>query len=469
MKLRKRMTLFIIKMNKSNFVKACWCTLLCMIGISAAAQDNVIDEVVWVVGDEAILKSDVENERLNAQYENRHFKGDPYCVIPEELAVQKLFLHQAELDSVVVGDQEVLQGVEMRLSWLQDQIGSREKLEEYYNMTYTQIREMLRENVRNGETVKAMQRKIVGDIKLTPAEVRNYFSRLPQDSIPFVPTQVEVQIITLEPKISEEEIERVKIQLREFTERINKGETSFSTLARFYSEDPGSARNGGEYGFTGKGQLTPEFANVVFNLTDPKKISKVFETEYGYHIAQLIERRGDRVSYRHILMKPKVDEQEVEVALNRLDSIANDIRKEKFTFDEAATWISQDKDTRNNHGLLANPQSSTSRFEMDELASLVSQEVAKVVADMQIGEVSKPFSMINTKGKEVCAIVKLKNRIDGHKATIAEDYQRLKAIVTEKRGEEKIQKWILEKQKGIYVRISPSWRQCEFKYPGWIK
>lgn len=443
--------------------------LLCAFGLCAGAQDNVIDEVVWVVGDEAILKSDVENERLNAQYENRRFSGDPYCVIPEELAVQKLFLHQAELDSVIVGDQEVLQQVETRLSWLQDQIGSREKMEEYYNMTYTQIREMVRDNVRDGETVRSMQRKIIGDIKLTPAEVRNYFSRLPQDSIPFVPTQVEVQIITQEPKISDEEIERVKKQLREFTDRINKGETSFSTLARFYSEDPGSARKGGEYGFTGRGQLTPEFANVVFNLTDPKKISKVFETEYGYHIAQLIERRGDRVSYRHILIKPKVDEKDIEVALNRLDSIANDIRKGKFSFDDGATWISQDKDTRNNHGLLANPENSTSRFEMDALAGLVSQELAKVVADMEIGEVSKPFTMINSKGKEVCAIVKLKNRIDGHKATITEDYQRLKSIVTEKRGEEKLQKWILEKQKSIYVRISPNWRQCEFKYPGWIK
>ena len=446
-------------MEKQNVVKVFLSMLLCAFGLCAGAQDNVIDEVVWVVGDEAILKSDVENERLNAQYENRRFSGDPYCVIPEELAVQKLFLHQAELDSVIVGDQEVLQQVETRLSWLQDQIGSREKMEEYYNMTYTQIREMVRDNVRDGETVRSMQRKIIGDIKLTPAEVRNYFSRLPQDSIPFVPTQVEVQIITQEPKISEEEIERVKKQLREFTDRINKGETSFSTLARFYSEDPGSARKGGEYGFTGRGQLTPEFANVVFNLTDPKKISKVFETEYGYHIAQLIERRGDRVSYRHILIKPKVDEKDIEVALNRLDSIANDIRKGKFSFDDAATWISQDKDTRNNHGLLANPESSTSRFEMDALAGLVSQELAKVVADMEIGEVSKPFTMINSKGKEVCAIVKLKNRIDGHKATITEDYQRLKTIVTEKRGEEK----------SIYVRISPNWRQCDFKYPGWIK
>ena len=442
--------------------------LLMLVGLTVKAQDNVIDEVVWVVGDEAILKSDVENERLNAQYEGRRFDGDPYCVIPEELAVQKLFLHQAEIDSIEVSEQEVLQKVEQQTAWLIDQIGSKEKMEEYYNKTSTQIREMLRENIRNGLIVQQMQRELVGDIKLTPAEVRNYFKNLPADSIPSIPTQVEVQIITREPKIKEEEIERVKKTLREFTERIYNGE-SFSMLARFYSEDPGSARRGGEYGFTGRGELTPEFANVIFNMTDPKKISKVFETEYGYHIAQLIEKRGDRVSYRHIMMKPKVDEAEIEEALNKLDTLANDIRKGKVTFDEAATWVSQDKDTKNNHGLLANPQTGTSRFEMQHLAGLVSQEVAKVVEGMQIGEISKPFTMINSKGKEVCAIVKLKNRIDAHKATITEDYQRLKSMVTAKRSEEKIQKWIVEKQKNTYVRINPNWRKCDFKYPGWVK
>ena len=455
-------------MNRYGFIKMCLCMLFAFAGINANAQDNVIDEVVWVVGDEAILKSDVENERLNAQYEGRRFEGDPYCVIPEELAVQKLFLHQAEIDSIEVSDQEVIQKVEQQTAWLIDQIGSKEKMEEYYNKTSTQIREMLRENIRNGLIVQQMQRELVGDIKLTPAEVRNYFKNLPDDSIPNIPTQVEVQIITREPKVKEEEVERVKKTLREFTDRIYKGE-SFSMLARFYSEDPGSARNGGEYGFMGRGELTPEFANVVFNLTDPKKISKVFQTEYGYHIAQLIEKRGDRVSYRHILMKPRVDEEEITEALNKLDTLANDIRKGKVTFDEAATWVSQDKDTRNNHGLIANPQSGTSRFEMQHLAGYVSQELAKVVEGMQIGEISKPFTMITAKGKEVCAIVKLKNRIDAHKATITEDYQRLKDMVTAKRSEEKIKKWIVEKQKNTYVRISPNWAKCDFKYPGWIK
>lgn len=456
-------------MNKLDFARVCVCLLLLLVGTVSHAQNNVIDEVVWVVGDEAILKSDVEDERLQAQYEGRRFDGDPYCVIPEELAIQKLYLHQAEIDSVTVSEQAVLQEVETYTAWLIEQIGTKEKMEEYYNKTSTQIREMLRENMRNKQIVQEMQRKIVGDIKLTPAEVRNYFSKLPADSIPYILPQVEVQIITLEPKVTEEEKERIKSELREFTDRINKGETTFSTLARMYSEDPGSARQGGEYGFMGRGQLVPEFANVVFNLTDTKKISKVFETEFGFHIAQLIEKRGDRVSYRHILLKPRIDQKEIDEALAKLDTLANDIRKGKVSFDDAATWVSQDKETRNNHGLLPNPQTGTARFEMGQLSSLISQDVAKVVDGLQIGEVSQPFAMTTSKGKEVCAIVKLKNRIDGHKATITEDYQRLKSIVTAKRSEEKLQKWIVEKQKKTYVRINPEWVKCDFKYPGWIK
>ena len=448
--------------------KFCTLWMFLLLSVATFGQNNVIDEVVWVVGDEAILKSDVESERLNAQYEGRKFDGDPYCIIPEQLAVQKLFLHQAELDSVEVTEQEVLTELEWRINDLIDQIGSKEKMEEYYNKTSTQIREMIRENIRNEKTVRKMQQEIIGDIKIVPADVRRYFKNLPQDSIPYVPTQVEVQIVTLEPKIPQEEIERVKKALRDYTDQVNKGEIAFSTLARLYSEDEGTRRRGGETGFTGRGEWVPQFANVAFNLQEPNKISKIVETEFGYHIIQLIEKRGDRANVRHILLKPQVEEKDLEASLLRLDSIAKDIRNAKFSFDEAATFISQDKDTRNNHGLMANPKSGTARFEMQELAQ-VSQEIAKVIDDMNVGEVSEPFTMINNKGKEVCAIVKLKARIDGHKATITEDYQRLKSIVQSKLGEEKLQKWIVDKQKSTYVRINENWVTCDFKYPGWVR
>lgn len=380
-----------------------------------------------------------------------------------------MFLHQAAIDSIEVSEQEVIGQVERRTNWLIEQVGgSKEKLEEYYNKTSTQIREMLRENIRDGLTVQKMQQHIVGEIKITPAEVRRYFKDLPQDSIPFVPTQVEVQIVTLEPKIPLEEVERVKKTLRDYTDGINSGKMSFATYARFYSEDPGTARRGGELGFMGKGELVPEYANVAFNLQDPNKVSKIVETEFGFHIIQLIEKRGDRINTRHILLKPKVEEKDLEAALVRLDSIADDIRNQKFTFDDAATYISQDKDTKNNHGLMANKNTGTARFEMQDLAQ-VSQEVAKMVENMNVGEISRAFTMINDKGKEVCAIVKLKSRINGHKATISEDYQRLKAIVMEKRSEDKLEKWIKEKQKHTYVRINEKWQKCDFKYPGWIK
>lgn len=441
--------------------------LFCVMWIQTLyAQDNVIDEVVWVVGDEAILKSEVEEERLRAQYEGFKFDGDPYCVIPEQLAIQKLFLHQAAIDSVEVTDSEVIQQVESTINNYIRSVGTKEKLEEYFNKSMTQIREVMRENVREGLTVQRMKEKLAGEISVTPAEVRRYFTGLSEDSVPYIPTQVEVQIVTLEPKIPVEEIERVKAQLREYTERINAGEAQFSTLALLYSEDPGSARRGGELDFMGRGQLMPEFANVAFNLTDPKKVSKIVQTDYGFHIIQLIEKRGDRVNCRHILLKPKIADKDRVDALNRLDSIADDIRNEKFTFDQAAMYISQDKDTRNNHGLMPNPYDGTSKFEMQQLP----QDVAKVVDGLKVGEISEPFVYTNeSNGKEVCAIVRLRSKVEGHKANVRDDYQQLKGMLINKLRDEKLEKWIVEKQKTTYVRINENWKNCTFKYPGWIK
>lgn len=286
-----------------------------------------------------------------------------------------------------------------------------------------------------------MQQKLVGEIKVTPAEVRRYFKDLPQDSIPYIPTQVEVQIITQQPKVPLEEIENVKKRLRDFTDRITKGETSFSTLARMYSEDRGSAIRGGEIEFSGRGMLDPAYANVAFNLQDPNKVSKIVESEYGFHIIQLIEKRGDRIKTRHILLKPHIPEESLTAGMARLDSIADDIRNGKFSFEEAASVLSQDKDTRNNHGLLPNPNTNTSKFEMQELPP----EIAKVVDKMKVGEISEAFTMIPQKtGKEECVIVKLKSRTNGHKATVADDYQNLKEIVLEKRRDEMLDKWIRE-------------------------
>lgn len=441
--------------------------LLISVIISAAtyAQDNIIDQVVWVVGDEAILKSEVEEERLNALMEHRDLDGDPYCVIPEQLAIQKLFLNQAEIDSIEVTESEVIARLDAQLNFMIQQIGSEEKVEEYFNKTMTQIREKLRQNIHDGLTAQRMQQEIVGEIKVTPAEVRNFFNQLPYDSIPYIPTNVEVQIITREPKVPQKEVDAVKAQLREFTDRINSGETSFSTLALLYSEDPGSRMRGGELGFMGRGQLLPEFANVAFNLQDPNKVSKIVETEYGFHIIQLIEKRGDRINCRHILLRPHIPSEAIDSAMLTLDSIADNIRNAKYTFEQAALYLSDDKDTRLNNGLMPNPYDNTSKFEMQQLP----QEIARVVDALKVGEISDPFTMVTDNGMEVCAIVKLKTKSEGHKATISEDYQRLKDLVTQQMGEEKLKEWIKEKLKTTYVRIDPAWRNCDFKYAGWIK
>jgi peptidyl-prolyl cis-trans isomerase SurA len=422
-----------------------------------------------VVGDEAIYKSEVEEARQEAQMRGMQWDGDPYCLIPEQLAVNKLFLNQAELDSIFATDDDVAQMVEYDYKDMVNDAGSEDKLEEYYGMTADQIKSRLYETRRQAYVISKVRDKIMSRVKVTPAEVRRYFKDIPADMIPTIPTQVEVQIITQDPIIPQEEIDAVKSELRDYIDRVQSGEVSFSTLARLYSEDPGSARNGGDVGFFGRGEMVPEFSAVAFNMTDPNKISKIVETEYGFHILQFVERLGDRVRVRHILRKPRIPMESINNCLARLDTIANGIRGGQHTFEFCVATYSQDKDTRNNNGLMSHrPEPSApgiSKYRMEELP----QDVAKVVDKMHVGEVSDPFVMQLSNGKTTCAIVKLKNKVNGHKANMAEDYEVLYEIVSSMRKQEALEKWIREKQRTTYVRISEGWNDCEFQYPGWGK
>lgn len=440
---------------------------------------SVVDEVIWVVGDEAILKSEVEVTRIQAAMEGVRWKGDPDCAIPEQLAVQKLFLHQAAIDSIEVTENEVAQAIEQRIDYMIQQTGSREKLEEYKKQSLSQIRQSMHDDLRDQMMIQRMKEKLVKEINVTPAEVRRYFRELPVDSVPFVPTEVEVQIITQTPRITIEEINRVKDELREYTNRVNSGETSFQTLARLYSEDPGSRRSGGELDYTGRGMLDPAFAAVAFNLTDPKKISKIVESEFGFHIIQLVDKRGDKIKVRHILRKPVVSDSAVNKSIAYLDTIADNIRMGatptmleglytgSFNFEDAATLLSDDKDTRNNRGLMSNRSENgqTSRFQLQDLPP----EVARAVDKMKVGEISNAFSMVNNQGKTVCVIAKLKNRIEGHKATITEDFQVMKNIVLEKRREQVLHDWVVNKIRNTYVHVNDNYRNCQFEYEGWVK
>ena len=441
--------------------------LICHFPFSPAVAQNVVDEVIWVVGDEAILKSDVEVMRMQAAMEGMRWERDPDCAIPEQIALQKLFLHQAAIDSIEVTESEVSSQVEARIEYMISQIGSREKLEEYRNQSMSEIRASMRDELRDQMMIQRMKEHLVKNITVTPAEVRRYFKELPLDSVPFVPTEVEVQIIAQTPRIAPEEINRVKDELRDFTDRVTRGDATFQTLARLYSQDPGTARRGGELDYTGRGMLDPAFANVAFNLTDPKKISKIVESEFGFHIIQLIDKRGDKVKVRHILLKPEVGDSAINESLARLDSIASEIREGKYTFEEGASFISDDKDTRNNRGLMANrsERGQTSRFQLQDLPP----EVAKAVDTLQVGQISAPFTMINERGKTVCVIAKLKSRTEGHKATITEDFQVMKDMVVEKRREQALHKWVVDKIKSTYVRVNEEYRNCDFEYEGWVR
>ena len=283
-------------------------------------------------------------------YERTPIDGDPYCVIPEQLAIEKLYLHQAELDTVEVSDNMVMQQVDAMMNYYIANLGAKEKVEQVFRKPIPVLREQQIEVVKNRSRVAQVQRNLTKDLKITPADVRRYFDQLPKDSIPYVPTQVGVQILTLKPAVPRQEIEDVKARLRDYSDRITSGESDFSTLAILYSEDPGSASRGGEMDFAGRAQFVP----VAFNLNDPKKVSKIVETEYGFHIIQLIEKRGERIKVRHILLRPHVNDKDLTDAVNRLDSIQSDMLAGKFTFEEAVGVLSQDKDTRNNRGNMVN-------------------------------------------------------------------------------------------------------------------
>jgi peptidyl-prolyl cis-trans isomerase len=437
----------------------------CAIAFAAlAVNNNIVEEVAWMVGDQPIYKSDVEQAYQQMLYEKTPVNGDPYCVIPENLAIEKLFLHQADIDTVEVQESMVNQAVEQRINYLINNLGTQEKVEEYFRKPMAEFREEMMESMRNQYRVQEVQRSIAKDLKVTPSDVRKYFAGLPEDSVPYVPMQVEVKIITINPKIPQQEIDDVKARLRDYADRVNRGETPFSTLAIMYSED-GSSVRGGEIGFMGRGHLEPEYAAVAFNLNDPKKVSKIVETQYGYHIIQLIEKRGDRINTRHILLRPKVSDAELTKSVNMLDSLRTTINEGKVTFEEA-TVLSQDKDTRNSFGQMVNSENNTTRFEMSQLP----QEVARKIDGMQVGDVSEAFIMKDPKrNADIVAIVKLTARIPAHRANLSDDYQTIKGMYENAAKQKMVRDWIDKKIQSTYVKIEDNWADCEFKHPGWLK
>ena len=436
-----------------------------MVAFAAMAQNNVAEEVAWVIGDEPIFKSDIEDQYQQALIQRVPIEGNPYCVIPEQMAVDKLFLDQARIDTVEVQQSTISSEVESRINDLIANLGSKDKVEEYFRMPLPRLREKLNEIYSDQYCIQQVQNNLTKNVSATPAQVRRFYNGISKDSLPFIPMQVEVQIITLNPVIPQQEIDEVKSRLRDYAQQVNSGEREFSTLAILYSQDQSTAVYGGETGFQSRSVLLPEYATAAFNLNDNKRVSNIVETDDGYHIIQLIEKRGDRINTRHILLRPKVSDKDLTDAINRLDSVRTDIQEGKYTFNEIASYISQDKDSRNNNGNMLNEKTHSNRYEMADLPA----EVGKKVSTLKPGEISEPFVMLNPKTRrEQVAIVKLVKRIDGHKADLAEDYMIIKEMCEVQAKEKILHDWVEQKQKSVYVYIEEGWRNCDFKYD-WLK
>lgn len=452
-------------MTRNTLLSLCAAALSAVLSSPAASQKKLIDEVVASVGDDAILSSDIEYQYGQAMIEGVNFNGDMRCHIFEQLLIQKLMINQAMIDSVEVKDGEVMQQVDARVNYFVQQVGGQDKLEEYFNKPLQQIRRDQMETVRTQMITQRMQQEIGKNIKVTPSDIRKFYSSLSQDSIPFVPTQYEIQQVVVYPEVEQAEIDRVKDRLRDFQRQVAEGR-DFATLAVLYSEDPGSASRGGDLGWYSRSGFVPEFSAVAFNMRDKGKVSKIVETEFGFHIIQLIDRRGDRINCRHILLKPKVSAESRGKATAFLDTVVKYLDEGKLTFEQAAMQFSMDKDTRSNGGVMVNPEDGTVKFQLGQIPA----EIAKAIQGLKPGEVSKPFAMMDEKkGKETMRIVRLVAKHDPHRANVADDYDMLKVMVENSKRKQMLDDWVLAKQKELYVVVSPDWRGCDFQYKGWAQ
>jgi peptidyl-prolyl cis-trans isomerase SurA len=435
-----------------------------LLALGLQAQDKVIDQVVAVVGNNPILKSDIEQQAIQMQAQGATTAGDMKCEVLEQLLEQRLLLAEAELDTnIIVTDNQINQNLQNRINYFIEHIGSEKEVEKYFKKPMSQLKSEMSELIKDQLKTEQMQGKIFQKVKATPSEVRQYYKQLPKKDIPEIPAQYEYAQITVLPKISEKEDMEVKAKLRDFKKRIENGD-SFSALAVLYSEDPGSARSGGEMDYVGKGMLDPAFATEAFTLK-PGQVSKIVKSEFGYHIIQMIDKKGEKIKVRHILLKPKVDEKELELAKLRIDSLADFIRKNTITWDQATIRYSSDKNTRNNGGLVSSPRTGSTKFQVEDL----DPDVSKIIVNMNIGETSNPFLTVDDKQNQVYKIVKLINKTKPHPANLQEDYQSMNEMFLNKKKTEVYQKWLTQQLAKTYIHIDDSYANCNFKLKSWMK
>ena len=428
------------------------------------AQDKVVDQIVALVGGNIILKSEIERMHIEQQAQGVTTEGDMKCEILENFLVDKLLVAEAELDTLIeVTPSQVNQRMDQQLAMYVSYIGSEKAVEEYFKKSIVEIKSEMREGIRNQLLSQQMREKIIKDVTVTPSEVRYHYRNLKTEEIPTIPTQFEYAQITFQPVIDLEEDNRIKSRLRDIKKRIEDG-SSFATMAVLYSECP-SAKDGGVIGYSGRAELDPAYASVAFNLKDDK-ISNVVRSAFGYHIMQMVDKKGDKVNTRHILMKPKISVEAKEVAYNRLDSLAKMIRNKEIPFEEAAQLFSYDKNSRNNSGIVINPISMSSKFSVEEL----DPDVSKIITKMNVNEVSEPFESMDKETQlTVYKIIKVIKKTDSHKADLQNDYQKLAEMYLTKKKEGVFNEWINKQQSETYIRIDPTYANCNFNFNSWIK
>lgn len=433
-----------------------------------AQQGIVIDQVVAVVGNYPIKYSDIEQQYLQLKAQGMAAKTDARCLILEELLFQKLLLHQAKIDSIEVSEREVESELDRRLRMFISQIGSQAELEKHFGKTIPEIKEDFRADVKEQLLTQRMQAEITGEIKVTPADVRNYYNSFSTDSLPLINTQIEYAQIIIEPEVDDQQKEQLIKRLegirKEIIESSNPANT-FGAKATLYSDDRASAQKRGELGFTNRGDLVPEFSAVAFNLKKGE-VSEIVETEFGYHIIQLIERKGEKINVRHILLMPKATPEAKVKALEKLDSIANIIRIDSLSFSEAAIKFSDDKTSRNNGGVAVNPYTGDTKFEPEQIMDPVTNYELK---KLKIGEMSDVYETRGERGMTVYKIIKLKNKIKPHTANLNDDYNYIKELAQIQKQQKFIANWIEQKLETTYIKIDPSFRNCKFQQTDWLK
>lgn len=432
-------------------------------GTSVLGQTKkVIDEVVAVVGNEIILHSDIETQKLQAKQQGIGLTKKTECLIVEQLLLEKLMLNQARVDSIEVNEQQVQAELERRIRYFVSQIGSEQKLEEYYQKSILEIKDEFHDLIEDQIRIQGMQAKINEDINITPGEVQTFFNSIPKDSLPYINAKIEMAQIVIKPEISQAEKDATRNRLMDFKKQIEGGK-SFASLAVLYSQDPGSATKGGDLGFVSRGMFVSEFDAVAARLQEGE-MSEVFETQFGFHLMQLKERRGEQYNARHILLKPKITTKDMIAAENKLDSIAKLIAMDSLTFEQAAAKYSDDETTKNNGGKLVNQGDGSTEFDMKG----VDAQLALTVDKLEIGEISKPVSMVSPDGNQAFRIVKLVNRTEPHVANLKDDYLLIKNVATNKLQQESMNEWTALTIGSTFIRLDESFKGCTFQQK-WFK